>query len=92
MSDEPKHPREAQEGQKPYTINVNGRWKDVTTHFLTFQQLVELDAELIRGPNVTYTVTFKRGHGEKPEGTLVEGESVKVKERMIFNVTATDKS
>ena len=28
----------------------------------------------------------------KPEGTLVEGDDVKIKDGMIFNVTATDKS
>jgi Multiubiquitin len=39
-----------------------------------------------------FTVTYRRGEGNKPEGTLVEGETVKVKEGMIFNVTATDKS
>jgi len=32
------------------------------------------------------------GHGSKPEGTLVEGDTVKVKEGMIFNVARTDKS
>ncbi|WP_408626473.1 multiubiquitin domain-containing protein [Amycolatopsis thermoflava] len=39
-----------------------------------------------------FTVTFRRGSGHKPEGTLRPGETVKVKEGMIFNVTATDKS
>ena len=39
-----------------------------------------------------FTVTYTRGEGHKPQGTLVEGETVKVKDGMIFNVTATDKS
>jgi hypothetical protein len=39
-----------------------------------------------------YTVTYKRGHGEKPEGTMVDGDNVKLKSGMIFNVTPTDKS
>jgi hypothetical protein len=42
--------------------------------------------------NTIYTLTYKRGHGNKPEGTLVSGETVKVKEGMVFNVTRTDKS
>lgn len=45
-----------------------------------------------KNPNIIYTVTYRRGEGKKPEGTLVEGESVKVKDGMIFDVTRTDKS
>jgi hypothetical protein len=41
---------------------------------------------------IIYTVTYRKGDGHKPEGTLTEGERVKVKDGMIFNVTATDKS
>lgn len=35
---------------------------------------------------------YRRGEGNKPEGSLVQGETVKIKDGMIFNVTATDKS
>jgi histidinol dehydrogenase len=55
------------------------------------QEIVAL-ANLPTGPNFFYTVTYRRGHGNKPEGTLVEGDKVQIKEGMIFNVTATDKS
>lgn len=44
------------------------------------------------GPNIVFTITYRRGHGDKPEGTLVEGGTVRIKDGMIFNVTATDKS
>ena len=44
------------------------------------------------GENIVFTITYRRGHGDKPEGSLVEGETVKIKKGMIFNVTATDKS
>jgi hypothetical protein len=44
------------------------------------------------GESIVYTVTYRKGEGHKPEGTLTEGERVKVKDGMIFNVTATDKS
>jgi hypothetical protein len=43
-------------------------------------------------PRVTYTVSYKHGPEPKPSGTLVKGQSVKVKEGMIFHVTKTDKS
>ena len=42
---------------------------------------------------VIYTVTYRNGGDERhPEGTLVAGQSVKIKDGTIFDVTATDKS
>ena len=76
---------------KHYTIIVNGREKVVTTKELSFSEIVALSG-LPSGPNTVFTVTYRRGEGHKPEGTLVEGETVKVKDGMVFNVTATDKS
>lgn len=75
------------------TVIINGREKTVSKEKLTFEDLVRLaDENPPTGPNVMITVTYRRGHGNKPDGTLVAGESVKVKEGMIFNVTFTDKS
>lgn len=39
-----------------------------------------------------YTVTYERGQGDKPEGQLVKGGSVKVKAGMIFHVSRTGES
>jgi hypothetical protein len=76
-----------------YTIVVNGQQKTVEASELSFEQVVALAFDPVpTGPNVMFTITYRRGHGDKPEGTLTEGESVKVKEGMIFDVTATDKS
>jgi hypothetical protein len=78
---------------KEYTIIVNAREKIVTEKELTFSDIVALAFETPPvGDQIVFTVTFRRGHGDKPEGTLVEGESVKIKDGMVFNVTATDKS
>jgi hypothetical protein len=41
---------------------------------------------------ITYSVRYKRGQGNKPEGTLAPGASVKVKEGMIFSVSETGQS
>lgn len=73
-------------------IVVNGREKEVSHKELSFNEVVALAEGLPSGPYIVYTITYRRGHGNKPEGTLAEGESVKVKDGMIFNVTATDKS
>jgi hypothetical protein len=43
-------------------------------------------------PNRTYSVTYRRGHGSKPEGILAPGATTKVKDRMEFNVTDTGQS
>jgi hypothetical protein len=40
----------------------------------------------------TYTVKYKKGDHEKPEGQLVKGASVKVKDGMIFSVSRTGQS
>lgn len=84
----PDHP-----DTKTTTIIVNAQNKEVTSKEITFEQLVALAyPEPPTGENVSITVTYRRGEGNKPEGTLVAGESVKVKEGEIFNVRATDRS
>ena len=45
-----------------------------------------------RGANILNTVSYEDGPHVNPQGSLKEGETVKVKNGMIFNVTATDKS
>ncbi|MCS6327083.1 MAG: multiubiquitin domain-containing protein [Nitrospira sp.] len=82
-----------QEHQKVFTIIVNGRQKMVETKELSFSQIVGLAFDNPpTGENTVFTVTYRKGEGHKPEGTLVEGDMVKIKDGMIFNVTATDKS
>lgn len=79
--------------EKERTIIVNGREKVIASKELTFDEVVALAFDPVpTGPNICLTVTYRRGHGNKPEGSLNESESLKVKEGMIINVTATDKS
>ena len=90
-SNDDKH--DGQVHDKEYTIIVNGRQKVITAKELSFAEIVALAFDNPpSGPNILFTVTYRRGEGNKPEGTLVEGETVKIKDGMIFNVTATDKS
>lgn len=79
---------------KELTVVINGRERTVTSKELTFEEVVALayDNNPPTGPNWFFTVTFRRGHGDKPEGSLTEGESLKLKDGMIINVRATDKS
>lgn len=79
---------------KTVTIIVNGRQKTVAKNAeLSFDQIVALAFEKPpTGDGIQYTVQYTRGHGDKPSGTLVEGQSVKVKEGMEFDVTSTNRS
>jgi hypothetical protein len=78
-------------GHKQVTIIVNARPHQVAKEKICFADVVALSG-LPGGDNVTFTVTYRRGDGHKPEGSLVDGECVPVKDGMIFNVTRTDKS
>ena len=44
------------------------------------------------GENVVITVTYSRGEGGHREGSLRPGESVELKNGMVFDVSATDRS
>ncbi len=83
------------EHEKKYvTIIVNGTEKSVEKAELSYEEVVALAfANPPTGPNILITVNYRRGHGDKPEGSLAAGDPpVKVKEGMIFDVTPTDKS
>lgn len=78
---------------KSTTVVVNGRERPVEETELTFAAVAALAFDPVpEGPNIVITVTYRRGHGNKPEGSMVDGDTVKVKEGMIFNVSVTDKS
>ena len=97
--DEPVHLRENEhfhsgpEQPRKYTIIVNGQQKVVTTRKVSFQEIVKLAFPTPpTGTNILYTVSYEDGPRVNPQGSLKEGQSVVVKNWMIFNVTATDKS
>ena len=60
---------------------------------ISFEEVVALayNGNPPTGPNVGFTVMWRRGHGNK-DGALAPGETVKVKDGMIFDVSATDRS
>ena len=75
------------------TIVINAREHTTASKELTFDQIVALAFPTQpSGPNVLFTITYRRGHGDKSEGSLLSGESVKLKDGMVFVVSATDKS
>lgn len=78
---------------KTVTIFVNTRPHTVeANHRIAFEEVVALAyPSTPPGGNIAYSVMYQRGHGNAA-GTLVPGQSVKVKEGMRFDVTATDRS
>lgn len=87
--DYPDHP----DRPKDYTIIVNARKRTVATAKLTYDQVVALAFDPVpTGPNVLITVTYRHGPKENREGELQPGQSVTIKNEMIFNVIPTDKS
>ena len=70
---------------KTISINENGRtWY---REDISYEDLVRIYGLPV--DNV-YSITFAKGDESKPQGTLVKGESVKVKDGMYFNVFSTD--
>lgn len=78
-----------------FHIFVNTRKKAIKQDFVTFEQVVALSYEpepVPVGPNWAFTVAYRRGPRNKPQGTLRAGESVPIKDGELFNVKATDRS
>lgn len=77
----------------PVIIIVNGREKSWNSEKICFEEVVKLAFErFVDDGRTSYTVTYDRGPRVNPEGTMVKGVCVFVKNKMIFNVTATNKS
>lgn len=84
----------SKQDEKTVTIIVNGRQKSWTKNSdISYDEVVHLAFENPpTGDGVQITVQYTRGEGHKPSGTLVEGQSVKVKDGMVFDVTSTNRS
>lgn len=79
---------------KTVVIIVNTREHAVDKNKeISFEEVVSLayDGNPPSGPNLEFTVMYRRGEGNK-DGSLMAGQSVKVKDRMVFSVSATDRS
>ncbi len=74
-------------------ITVNGRKKVVSSDELTYDEVVLLAYNPVpSGPEIILTVTYRDGAGRPPEGRLLPGQDVKIRDGTVFNVTVTDKS
>lgn len=79
--------------RKSITLIVNATEYQVSETVLSFLGVVHLPfPDAVPSETRIYTVAYKRGPASNPEGTLVDGGTVQLKNRMVFNVTFTDKS
>ena len=79
--------------KKTVTIVVEGTPHEWPKDEITYEEVVTLEVpEYAQHPEITYSVKYTRGHGNKPVGILSPGGSVKVKDGMIFNVSETGQS
>lgn len=79
--------------KKEVTIIVEGTAHQWPKEEISYDEVVRLEI-----PNysptagIIYSIKYTRGNGNKPEGILSPGGSVKVKNGMVFNVSETGQS
>ncbi len=60
---------------------------------ISYAQVVTLEVpDYSPTSGISYAVKYTRGEGHKPEGVLAVGESVKVKDGIVFSVSETGQS
>jgi len=75
------------------TIYVNGTGHEVEAGDITYAKVVMfVFPDYAQHSEKNYSVKYRKGHGNKPEGILLPGQSVKVKDQMIFDVSETGQS
>lgn len=78
--------------EKEMTIIVNATPEVWSKKEISFEEVVKLAFPNANfSGSMEYSVVYSRAHGNH-EGSLVAGESVKVKDEMEFDVTATNRS
>lgn len=79
--------------KKHVTIIVNASPHEWPKDLISYAEVVTLWVpDYPQHPEITYSVKYRKGHGNPPEGILVPGGTVKVKEGMVFDVHATGQS
>lgn len=89
-------PRElVPQGQKGERIVINGRTAMIDREDISYDELVTLafpDVPLESTGSNALTVTFRNGTPERPEGSLIKRDRIRLHPGTVFNVTATNKS
>lgn len=74
--------------KKNEVVEVNDKIHPWHKETISYNEVVELAYSPVPfNPQIVYTIFYSRGVASKPEGTMVLGDVIKVKNKMIFNVT-----
>lgn len=74
-------------------VIVNAREKPWSKGTISFEEVVVLQyGSITHNSRIIYTVNYAKGVPSKPEGSMVKGDVISVNNKMIFNVTQTNKS
>jgi hypothetical protein len=94
MSSDSPAQKDTKNGKKSIQVVVNGTEETVEKSVVTYDEIVAFGVALglPTGPNILYTITYRKAQSKPHEADLVQGGSVEVKDGTIFNVIATDKS
>ena len=83
----------SEKDEKVVTIIVEATPHPWPKEDITYAEVVTLeDHDFPQHPERAYSVTYERGHGNKPTGILSPGGSVRVKDGMVFYVKDTGES
>jgi hypothetical protein len=83
----------AERHKENHWIVVNGDRRVVHGERVTFEEIVKIAYPVPPpGTDVQFTMQYTRGPEIKPAGTLIEGQSVKIRDGMEFDVTPTNRS
>lgn len=90
---EDEHLYSAHPHKVEHVIIVNARRKTVIGRKISFEQVVKLAfPDGPPSPHTIYTVAYSNGPPRNPEGKMVAGQTVKIRDGMVFDVTETSRS
>jgi hypothetical protein len=93
LSDEGLESFKTRPAKSAVTIVVEGTPHRWTKETISYAEVVTLEVpDYALHPNITYSVKFTNGPGNRPEGVLAKDASVKVKDGMVFSVSETGQS
>jgi predicted RNase H-like nuclease (RuvC/YqgF family) len=81
------------ETEKNVTLIVNAQAKKWDEKNISFEQVITLAFGSYQQKDmVAYHVDYSKGTENKPAGIMTKGDTIKVKNKMIFNVSQTNRS
>lgn len=78
---------------RDHPVVVNGHTNTVAAEEITFEELLALAFSPVpAGRHRVFTVTYRGGPADRPEGSLTPGSTVRVRDWMAFHVTHSSSS